>query len=110
MTAKNELKQAKHSRDFPIQNGITLSGVKQDELLGNKIIYLFIWEQSQANMRGKNNTDAKFILEGTASTIFWHIQYLTGAHWCQLNVKPFWLQGFALTPSPSPSRRGEQEI
>ncbi|WP_210403085.1 hypothetical protein, partial [Tolypothrix sp. PCC 7601] len=31
-------------------------------------------------------------------------------HWCQLNVKPSWLQGFALTPSPSPTRRGEQEI
>ncbi|BAY29449.1 hypothetical protein NIES2107_12920 [Nostoc carneum NIES-2107] len=27
-----------------------------------------------------------------------------------LNVKPPWLQGFALTPSPSPAGRGEQEI
>ncbi|MBE9087157.1 MULTISPECIES: hypothetical protein [unclassified Tolypothrix] len=31
-------------------------------------------------------------------------------HWCQLNVKPSLCKGFALTPSPSPSRRGEQEI
>ncbi|BAY89105.1 hypothetical protein NIES3275_11080 [Microchaete diplosiphon NIES-3275] len=31
-------------------------------------------------------------------------------HWCQLNVKPALVQGFALTPSPSPTGRGEQEI
>ncbi|EKF01006.1 hypothetical protein FDUTEX481_08369, partial [Tolypothrix sp. PCC 7601] len=29
---------------------------------------------------------------------------------CQLNVKPAWVKGFALTPSPSPSGRGEPEI
>ncbi|EKF05893.1 hypothetical protein FDUTEX481_00243 [Tolypothrix sp. PCC 7601] len=32
------------------------------------------------------------------------------AHRCQLNVKPASLQGFALTPSPSPTGRREQEI
>ncbi|EKF01985.1 hypothetical protein FDUTEX481_07236 [Tolypothrix sp. PCC 7601] len=30
--------------------------------------------------------------------------------WCQLNVKPALVQGFALTPSPSPAGRREQEI
>ncbi|BAY93201.1 hypothetical protein NIES3275_52390 [Microchaete diplosiphon NIES-3275] len=29
---------------------------------------------------------------------------------CQLNVKPAWLEGFALTPSPSPTGRREPEI
>ncbi|EKE98667.1 hypothetical protein FDUTEX481_03582 [Tolypothrix sp. PCC 7601] len=28
----------------------------------------------------------------------------------QLNTKPALCKGFALTPSPSPTRRGEQEI
>ncbi|BAY88124.1 hypothetical protein NIES3275_00990 [Microchaete diplosiphon NIES-3275] len=40
-------------------------------------------------------------------------QYSRGqgnAQWCQLNVKPALVQGFALTPNPSPGGRGEQEI
>ncbi|EKE97374.1 hypothetical protein FDUTEX481_05082 [Tolypothrix sp. PCC 7601] len=32
------------------------------------------------------------------------------AYLCQFKVKAAWLQGFALTPRPSPTGRGGQEI
>ncbi|EKE98750.1 hypothetical protein FDUTEX481_03828 [Tolypothrix sp. PCC 7601] len=44
---------------------------------------------------------------GYLETIFRNSRLLKKAggrgHWCQLNVKPALLQGFALTPSPSPT-------
>ncbi|BAY99790.1 hypothetical protein NIES37_37730 [Tolypothrix tenuis PCC 7101] len=52
---------------------------------------------------------------GTASTIFWHIKYLTGAHRCQLKLKAIYgeccTKTLALIPSPLlPQGEGELNL